>query len=52
VNVRPGVIGIETRWKEEAVSSASVLIRADTVTQVTLLPGRTGQGFGGVVGGQ
>ena len=45
VNVRPGVIGIEIRSGDELVSTTSVLVRADSVTQVTLLPGMTAQGF-------
>ncbi|HWO15054.1 MAG TPA: hypothetical protein VNN80_36375 [Polyangiaceae bacterium] len=46
VNLRPGVVGIEARWGDKTVSSASVLVRADHATLVTLLPGRAGQGFG------
>lgn len=52
VNVRPGVIGVETRRGDTLVSSASVLVRADSATQVTLLPGRTSQGFSGIISGQ
>lgn len=44
VNVRPGVVGLDLRWGEKTVSSASVLIRADAVTQLTLLPGRSSRG--------
>ncbi|HTV24502.1 MAG TPA: hypothetical protein VMG12_37685 [Polyangiaceae bacterium] len=44
VNVRPGVIGVDLRWGDKTVSSASVLIRADTVTQFTMLPGRAARG--------
>ncbi len=44
VNLRPGVVGMDLRWGEKTVSSASVLVRADAVTQLTLLPGRSSRG--------
>lgn len=50
VNVRPGVIGMELQWGDKTVSSASVLVRADTVTQLMLLPGRSSAGVANVIG--
>lgn len=45
VNVRPGVVGVEVHSGDTIVSTTSVLVRADSVTQVTLLPGMAGRGF-------
>jgi len=45
VNLRPGVVGVEIRSGDTLVSTTSVLVRAESVTQVTLLPGMTGRGF-------
>jgi hypothetical protein len=45
VNLRPGVVGVEVRSGDKLVSTTSVLVRAESVTQVTLLPGMTGSGF-------
>lgn len=50
VNVKPGVIGLDLQSGDKTVSSASVLIREDTVTQVTLLPGRSSAGVANVIG--